>query len=251
MPRSKCNLYRLPRLYLGAAVPFYQNQLIALAPEHHHYLVHVLRMKLQDQLRVFNGCDGEWHAEIALVDKKKAHITLLEQLRPQEQARPVMLAVSIIKPTRFSWLIEKATELGVQRIQPIQAMRSQVKPMAPEKMHAIAIETAEQSERLTVPEILPPLSTHAFLQQEHTRLIAIADETQSDIVTLPALYTETTTPPIFLIGPEGGWHPEECAQFAQMVQEKKAVRIALGSAILRSETAAITCLSYTMLAFTK
>ena len=220
----------------------------ALAPEARvdldqaqaHFLKTVLRLEPGSRLLVFNGQDGEWLAEIATLDKKAGYLTLQRQTRAQETSSDIWLAFAPIKAGRIDWLVEKATELGAARLLPVITRRTVVERVKLERLQANAREAAEQSERLDVPEILEPQPLERLLQQwPAERTLLVAAETGS-AEPLPEALEALSGPAGLLIGPEGGFAPEELELVARATFVR---RVSLGPRILRAETAALAALA--------
>lgn len=224
------------RLYTPA--PFALPKQIPLSDNQHHYLLHVMRQKPGDTLHIFNGMDGLWLANIAQLDKKQAVLQLQTQLTPQQDESPLILAFAPIKQ-RLESIIEKGTELGVTAFQPLITTRTVVHHFKPEKLLAHAIEAAEQCERLTIPSILPGLPLADYLHTfPTTHTLFHADETGSGKPIQTAL--QSASKPVFLIGPEGGFTPEEIYAITQV---KNSIPFGMGRRILRADTAAFAALS--------
>lgn len=152
---GKVRLYVTASLAAGAQVP--------LADGPAHYLIHVMRAKAGDRVALFNGRDGEWLAEIKQAAKRGVILTCLTQTRPQTQTPDIWLLFAPVKKTPSDYLVQKATELGASRLQPVFTRRTIVTRVNEERLVANAIEAAEQSERLSVPEIGTPLALEKAL----------------------------------------------------------------------------------------
>ena len=204
-----------------------------------HYLQNVMRLKVGDQIRLFNGDDGEWLASINEIGRKSFKLQITEQLRPPKDEPGPTLLFAAIKKARMEMLIEKATELGAKRLMPIKTRRSIVDRINLQRLQAIAIEAAEQCERLTVPEIVDLQSLEQALAGWPTdHPLYAADETGGGSPLLEAL--EPERPAAFLVGPEGGFDPIELDRLARI---SAVVKVDLGPRILRAETAGITMLA--------
>src|SRR5882757_3215243 len=142
---GKTRLYVTADLGEGMAVTLDEGQA--------HYLLHVLRAKAGDRVALFNGRDGEWLAEISQADKRGVAATCLKQNAPQRETPDIWLAFAPVKKTPSDYLVQKAAELGVSVLQPVFTRRTIVSRINEERMAANAIEAAEQSGRLTVPDI--------------------------------------------------------------------------------------------------
>lgn len=198
-----------------------------------------MRKKLGDKVRLFNDRDGEWLASITDTGRRHCQVEITEQLRlPEKEPGPTLLFAPI-KKSRLDLLVEKATELGVGRLMPVSTRRSIVDRVNVERLRLIVIEAAEQCERLTVPDIEGLQTLERALSDwpaEHR--LYIADESGGGRPLLQVF--ERERPAAFLIGPEGGFEPEELAWLDEFPQ---VTRVDLGSRILRAETAAIMALA--------
>lgn len=223
----------LPRLFvrqpLGAAVQ------VALDGAQANYLGNVLRMGVGAQLVLFDGASGEWLARVAEAGKKRMTLAVERQTRPLEAVPDVTLAFAPVKRAQTDWLIEKATELGAARLQPVITQRTVVERVKLERLQAIAIEAAEQCGRTLLPEICEPMPL-ARLLGERGRTLYFADENGGE----PAAAAFTPSPATILTGPEGGFTDDERAAIRAAPGTRA---ISLGPRILRAETAALAALS--------
>jgi 16S rRNA (uracil1498-N3)-methyltransferase len=225
-----CRLFVEADLAAGAAV--------TLTPAQAHQLAAVLRQAPGDPLRLFNGRDGEWLATIESLTRKAAVARASDHLQPQPVEAEISLCFAPIKQARLDWLVEKATELGASRLTPVITRRTQVPRVNPDRLRAIAVEAAEQCERLTVPKIDPAVALDRFLAAWPAgRPLVTCIERQG----APLLRAAVPPPPFgILIGPEGGFAPEEVAVLAERVDVKP---VSLGPRILRAETAGLAALA--------
>ena len=229
--------YTLARLYVSqklstdASIDLPQNQA--------HFLGTVMRKNSGDPLRVFNGADGEWLAEIKSVSKRKAMVVISKQLRPPYLPPDMWLLFAPVKKARSSFIVEKATELGATRLQPVITART-TSTVKTGKMTAQMIEAAEQTERLDLPKICQPLKLEQILLDwDAGRTLIFADEAGDGLPAAQVL-ADVKPPCAVLIGPEGGFTPEE----RDMLRAKPyVVPVMLGPRILRSDTAALSVLT--------
>jgi len=201
-----------------------------------HYLVGVMRLDTGDTLRLFNGREGEWRARIGNRSGKRVSLLVLEQTRVQEPQPDCWLCFSLLKRQKTDLVVEKATELGASVIQPVITARTQSDHVNLDRLRAIAIEAAEQCERLAVPEIRAPVKLPLLLASwPAERALYLADERRTEKYLRPA-----SGPAALLVGPEGGFTE---AEIAAIGAKPTAIRVSLGRRILRAETAAIAGLA--------
>lgn len=228
-----------PRLFLD--FPFAPGARLALAREDTHYVLNVMRRGEGDTLRLFNGRDGEWSARIVSAHRKGAEVELAEQTRPQAGVPDLWLLFAPVKRQKTDLIIEKATELGVREIHPVSTRRTQSDRIKPERFHIIAREAAEQTERLDLPLITDLVRLDSALESwDPARALYFCDEAGEADPMLDVLRGQTPGPAALLIGPEGGFTPEERAQLRALDFVRA---VSLGPRILRAETAAIAALS--------
>jgi len=228
------------RLFMGGVLE--AGAEIALGKGHVHFLGNVLRLKSGDQISLFNGDFGECSATVEGLSKRHGVARIGEQTRrPQPEPGP-WLAFAPVKKTRTDFIVEKATELGVEKLIPVFTKFTATARVNCERLRAISIEAAEQCERLSVPEISEPCSLMDLLADWPSgRKLFVGDEKGRGVRLLQALSESGTEAQHgFLIGPEGGFADDELALvtargFCQSVD--------LGPRILRAETAAIAALS--------
>ena len=216
---------------------------IALNRDQSHYLLNVLRMKVGARLLVFNDRDGEHEAEIAEAAKKSASLGVVRLTRPPEPPPDLMLVFAPVKRARIDFIAEKATELGVGVIQPAVTEFTSVARVNTDRMRANAIEAAEQTGRLTVPEIREPVALARLLEDwPGPRHIVFCDEGLSgaDGGAMADRVAGLEGPAAILIGPEGGFSPEERRMLAA---RDDAVPVSLGPNILRADTAVVAALT--------
>jgi 16S rRNA (uracil1498-N3)-methyltransferase len=222
----------------------------ALHGDQAQHLSRVLRAQPGMEFDVIAG-GRAWLARIASIDRDSVRFTLLNELEAAP-ALPVTLLLSIFKFDRMEWAIEKATELGISRITPILARRTE-KHLAhaalkrSDRWRRIALEASKQSRRTTIPEIPNPIALKPALEHETTPTRILLSETEQQTTLSAALQASVTTAAseaarqstAIAIGPEGGWTPEEISLFTQHQWQP----VTLGPRILRAETAAIAAIA--------
>lgn len=204
------------------------------------YLSQVMRLKIGDSLLVFNGVDGEWRCVIAEALKKGLVLRAEEQVRPQATGPDLELLIAVVKKSALEFAVEKATELGVRRIRLVVTHRTQVSHVRMDRLDAIAIEAAEQTGRVDVPMIDEAVKLGELLDGwEAGRRLMFCDETGGAPAT-KALEAAGEDPWAVLIGPEGGFSPEERERLRAL---PFTTAVSLGPRILRADTAAIAALT--------
>jgi 16S rRNA (uracil1498-N3)-methyltransferase len=210
-----------------------------------HYLRHVVRRENGARLLLFNGRDGEWRASLSLRGKKAAVAHVETQTRAQLAEPDLWLCFAPIKRTRIDFIAEKATELGVARLQPVLTQHTAVERVNVERLRANAIEAAEQTERLTVPEVRPPVELGRLIDEWPAgRRLLMCDETgggQPIVEALSALEPAAKSAPWAIVtGPEGGFAQAELEAQRRM---RDVTSVGLGPRILRADTAALAALA--------
>lgn len=209
-----------------------------------HYLTHVLRAASGDGVRIFNGRDGEWDARIEKLAKFGVHLTVGERLRAQAAEPDLWLVFAPIKRAPIDYLAQKATELGVSRLQPVFTRYTAVSRVNVDRLRANAIEAAEQTGRLTVPEVAEPVTLDAMMAAwPRTRPLVVLDETGQGAPLAEALAGSTlraASAVAILVGPEGGFAPAELDALRVL---PFVTPVRLGPRILRADTAALSALA--------
>lgn len=229
--------YTLPRLHIDETLS--ENATFEMEKDQAHYLRGVLRKSEGDNVRVFNGRDGEWRAMLYITGRRGARLAVKEKLREPTAVPDVTLLFAPVRKHRTAFIIEKGTELGVKTFQPVLTERTQFSRLNIEKAQLQAIEAAEQTERLDVPEILKPRPLLDVLSGWGDTPILFADEGGG---AMPAQYAcaKYKVPIAILIGPEGGFSDAEREELRSM---DAVSPVTLGPRILRADTAAISLLS--------
>ncbi|HMH65648.1 MAG TPA: 16S rRNA (uracil(1498)-N(3))-methyltransferase [Rhizomicrobium sp.] len=206
-----------------------------------HYLLHVLRAKPGNLVLLFNGRDGEWAAEISAAAKRGVTAKCLQQTETQHGTPDIWLAFAPVKKTPSDYLVQKAAELGVSVLQPVFTRRTIVARINEERMAANAIEAAEQSGRLTVPQIRAGVSFDKLLASwPQERRLLFCDEGGDAKAMTQAARESRGGPTGILTGPEGGFDPAERAALRAL---PFVMPVSLGPRILRADTAALAALA--------
>jgi 16S rRNA (uracil1498-N3)-methyltransferase len=240
-----------PRLFvdgdLGEGCP------VAMSGDQDHYLVKVMRLRAGDTVRVFNGRDGEFLATLHQDGKRNATLLAGPRTRVQAVSPDMRLLFAPLKKTRTDFLVEKAVEMGVSELWPVFTDRSDAERVRSDRLQRIALEAAEQCERLDVPVVseAQPLA-QAIIRWEPLRTLYFCDEAGDEGEApwggqsgrAPQLDAELAGTPrasaALLVGPEGGFSPAE----RNWLRSLPYVRpVSLGPRILRAETAVVAALA--------
>ena len=222
-----------PRLFVAGLLV--QGTAITLDGPQAHYLAKVMRVAEGDTVVLCDDATGEWAARVSAVSKREVTLTPETLLRPREQVPDFTLVAALLKKPHFDIVLEKATELGVRRIQPVLTRHCVADRLNPERARAIITEAAEQCARTALPELAEPVKLEVLLRQwPDERALFFADENGGK----PAAtsFAAHTGPAALLIGPEGGFDDAERTAIRALPQARA---ISLGPRILRGETAAI------------
>ena len=228
------------RLYCNQKLSL--NNIIVLNKTDTHYLKNVMRCKKNDQINLFNENDKEFYSKILEIKKHETILEIFELSTNTEIINDIFLIFSLVKKNKMDFIIQKATELGVRKIFPILTERSSIRDINPSRMVAIAKEASEQSNRISIPEISNLQTIQELLKQwDKKRSILYADEILKINKNLTILNRKNFVKSSLLVGPEGGFSPEE----NNMLKPYKYVfPISFGETILRTDTATIVGLSY-------
>ena len=226
------------RLYFSDKI---QSDLVSqLTKAQSHYVKDVMRLKIGDGFSIFNA-QGEWNASIESYEKESARIKILDKLRDKKKEQNIWLAFTPIKQNPLNFIIQKGTELGVQKFIPILSERTIVKDINIERVKKIIVESAEQSNRISIPQInnLEPLKF--FLSQFPKNGCLVFCDINCNKGELKNILLKKIDGPIcILVGPEGDFSESERQLIIDL---KQTCSLSLVSNILRSETAAIAAVT--------
>jgi len=213
-----------------------------LEGEDAHHLTRVLRVEAGQKFEISDN-SRVWLAEIETARKNLVTFSVLHEIEPAPELATITLYAALIKFERLEWAIEKATELGVSRIVPVETSRSEqgllqgaIKRV--ERWRRIAREASEQSRRLRVPEIADPAKLDSAISDRATDRILL-DENPEVVPLLWAVHISPGDSVSLLVGPEGGWTDEERRRFGESGWRP----VSLGPLILRAETAVCAALA--------
>jgi 16S rRNA (uracil1498-N3)-methyltransferase len=201
-----------------------------------HYLGGVMRRAVGESVHLFNGRDGEWACRIATLSRGKAAFGVEALVRAQVGDADLWLAFAVLKRDTTDLVVQKATELGVSVLLPVFTERTNAGRVNLDRLRAIAIEAAEQSERLTIPEVRPARQLLDILvawPAERALFVALERVDAHALRRPPG-------PAGLLIGPEGGFGPRDLTELDRC---RFVHPVSLGPRILRAETAAIVGLA--------
>lgn len=222
-----------PRLFVST--PLAESATVTLEGPQAHYLLRVMRVGEGDVVILCDDVTGEWAAQVAAAGKRNLALTVRQRLRPREDVPDFWLCAALLKKDRFDLVLEKATELGAARIQPVLTRRCVADKLNLDRARAAVTEAAEQCARTALPELAEPMKLDALLRDwPEDRALFFADETGGAPAALA--FSAHSGPAALLVGPEGGFDDAERAAVRAMPQARA---ISLGPRILRGETAAI------------
>jgi 16S rRNA (uracil1498-N3)-methyltransferase len=234
MPHAKAKI----RLYVPSS--YAAGGKLALNQNQSHYTQHVMRCKTGDTVMVFNGRDGVWLAQISALDKKHVVLELLHQIEKQRSSPDLWLAFAPLK-NKTDLVVEKATELGVTKIMVVYTRHAVVTSINHEKLHAHAIEAAEQCERHDIAVIEEQKDIATLLAcWPSDRLLLYGDESGGGEALKEQFFADSVNKYGVLIGPEGGFSEEE---HRMLKHASFAKAFSMGPRILRADTAAVAALA--------
>jgi 16S rRNA (uracil1498-N3)-methyltransferase len=246
---------------------------ITLGPDATRYLLSVMRQAVGDAVLLFNGRHGEWRAVIAEAGKRSVVLQVDTRTRAQETGPDLDLLMALVKRTRLETIVEKAAELGARRVRLVITRRTQTDHTNAARLQAIGAEAAEQTGRLDVPEVVAPERLDRILDAwEPGRDLVFCDEAGDSQPLLDVLSSRQRDalsgtqgpqaaaldpvgpgsslrsgrddgigrPAAILIGPEGGFAPEERDRLRAL---PFTTPVSLGPRILRADTAAVSALT--------
>lgn len=251
---EKKNLPKI-RLFI-AAEQLVTSQQIKISSGDFEYLTKVMRQKIGNFIRIFNGHDGEFLAQINAIDKKSLTIDIGAKIIELKRVPNLTLAFALVKNVRIDFLAAKATELGVANFQPLISDHSVVDKLNFERFFANVKEACEQCGRNDFPQILPLRKLEEItvkasaINGSKQKIFVFCDESgngESAKILLPKIATNyaidlasATHELVVIIGPEGGFSNKEFEKFRQI---KDCFAMSLGPRIMRADTAIIAALT--------
>jgi len=231
----------MPKIRIYTENELLKDGVVELVKEQAHYLCNVMRQKEGEEILVFNGASGEWLAKINSISKKNCSLQMVKQTREQKSEPDIWLCFAPVKNAPINYLVQKATELGVSKLVPVFTQRTVVSRVNTERLKLIAVEAAEQSRRLTVPEIEEPVKLSALINGwDENRGLILCDESGGGKPFAKALNDDSRKKYSIIIGPEGGFSQSE---FEMLKNKPYVIAVGMGPRILRADTAAIAALT--------
>lgn len=233
-PKSAPRLFVAEELRAGATVRIDGNAA--------HYLTRVMRAAPHDVIILCDDITGEWATRVIDVGKRDVMLEIVERLRDREAVPDLWLCPALLKKDRFDLILEKATELGVARIQPLITRRCVADKLNMDRVRTITTEAAEQCARTALPQLAEPVKLDVLLTGlPVNRVLFFADESGGEPAA--AAFANCNGPAAILTGPEGGFDEAERTIIRGLPQARP---ISLGPRILRGETAAVAALAVWM-----
>ena len=228
------------RRFFAAPENFSEKE-IRLNEDESRHLRDVLRLRIGEKVAVFDGAGNEFLCSIERIERKAVSLLILEKINPPspESNLNLTLAVALLKGEKFDLIVQKATELGVKRILPLETLRADIKikdekdvAKKLERWRRIALEAAKQSGRAVVPEIEKPIEFEDFVKTSSGERIFFAERGGEKLNQMSNKDFEKLT---IVVGAEGGWDEREI----ELARAEDFKIVTLGGRILRAETAAI------------
>ncbi len=226
------------RLYIDG--PLEAEKVVPLDSAQSNYLFGVMRRKVGDALRVFDGESGEWVAEVAKANKRNGLLVCKALAGPQVPPPDLWLLFAPVKKARTAFIVEKAVEMGVRAVHPVITEFTNER-INTGRMQAHAVEAAEQCGATFVPDVAEPVRLLDILESwPEGRKLMFCDEGRAALPVAEALAGEAAGPWAIVIGPEGGFSADEVAALRGL---KAVVSVTLGPRILRADTAAVAAIT--------
>lgn len=224
------------RIFVNKSIS--SNLIIYIKDKQHHFLKNVLRIKVNDEINIFDGITGEWKSIVISINRNNTVLRVTNIVNKIKKSNDIWLIFAPIKQHRMSLAIQKATELGVSKIIPCITEFTNIRKVKAKNLNDNAMEAAEQSERLDVPQIEKQvdLSTLLLNWPEDRKLIYCDEkiEEKKSIIDSLLPFKGSTNKWAVLIGPEGGFSDSENELISK---SKNVLPVSLGDRLLRSDTA--------------
>ena len=220
-----------------------KNIIVYIKEKQHHFLKNVIRIKIDDEIIVFDNQTGEWFSKVISINRENVVLKILEQNKSIMKEADIWLVFAPIKLNRLNITIQKATELGVSTLIPCTTNYTNNNFLNYKNLNLNIIEAAEQCERLTLPFLEKQIKLDEYLiNHPNDRALVFCNENSkclesmfSSIIKIKDKYKKWT----LLIGPEGGFSKNEICEIEKL---PNCFSVSLGSRILRSDTAITSAL---------
>jgi 16S rRNA (uracil1498-N3)-methyltransferase len=220
----------LKTVYIPELGALQQSGVVTIGGEEHRHLA-VARVEHGETVELFDGNGAVWDARVVALGKKDTTVEVVARRFCEREPYDLILGLSLIRSAAFEWALEKAVEIGVTRIIPILADRSNTSAArSMDRLERIIVEAAKQSKRRYLPVIEPARKFQEILEFQAASRIAFVER---DGLWLEGPRLQGSV--LYLVGPEGGWTERELQQFTAA----GFYAATLGSGILKAETAAI------------
>ena len=224
------------RIFVNKSIS--SNLIIYIKDKQHHFLKNVLRIKVNDEINIFDGITGEWKSTVMSINRENTVLRVTNIINKLKKSNDIWLVFAPIKHHRMSLAIQKATELGVSKIIPCITEFTNIRKINAHNLHDNAIEAAEQSERLDIPQIEKQVDLTTLLSNwPEDRNLIYCDEKikeRRSIIDLLTPIKDDNKKWAVLIGPEGGFSDSEQEL---ITKSKNVLSVSLGDRLLRSDTA--------------
>ena len=224
------------RIYIKKEIS--SNLLIYIKDKQHYFLKNVMRVQINDTIRIFDGITGEWLSKVSSVNRNNIVLRVIEKIKNMVQIPDIWLIFAPIKQHRMNIAIQKATELGATKAVPCLTEYTDIHSVNIKNLQLNAIEAAEQSERLDIPKIEKPIQLQSLLNSwPEDRYLVYFDEKlnqEKNIVESLLPLKNNNKKWAVLIGPEGGFSDSEKKL---ITKSKNVLAVSLGNRLLRSDTA--------------
>ncbi|MCK5888870.1 MAG: 16S rRNA (uracil(1498)-N(3))-methyltransferase [Methylococcales bacterium] len=231
---------RISRLYVAEALQLKQK--MTLQEDNAHYIRSVLRLKKNQQVTLFNGLGGEYLCVLEEVSRKRVTACIEEKVeRSVESPLHITLGLGVSRGDRMDWAVQKSVELGVNQITPLVTERCVVKLKEDKRQQKqqhwkhIVQHATEQSGRTLLPELMDIQTMQDWMPQQQGLTIFLDPYAKQSLATLTPVNGKVT----LLIGPEGGFSPQE----REAIIAAQFTPVQLGQRILRTETASLAALA--------
>ncbi|MFK8028889.1 MAG: 16S rRNA (uracil(1498)-N(3))-methyltransferase [Gammaproteobacteria bacterium] len=223
-----------------------ENTPLTLDGQRAHYLGHVLRIRVDDTVVLFDGSGPEFTANVTSVSRKKVELTVgSAHTTNTDSPLKVVLIQSLLRGERMDFCVQKATELGVTTIAPVFTERTVFKipkeraEKRRQHWQAIAVSACEQSGRTVIPDVLPPQNLMAAVTAAAPDSPVLVLDPWADACPLPSVSPAPKERVAVCIGPEGGYSDHEL----ESLRTAGAISVTCGPRVLRSETAGIVAVA--------